>query len=264
MSSAPSAQSVNTAKANLLRGLAKFRAMGENSPVLKVVANWVGYVNIESKHVRHALKQMKEEGLINRHCSDDRVELTADGIDAAPEVEDVPTTNAEMQAMMLKMILEDQKGLPNAEKTTAVFNRLLDGKVHAKKDLVRAAGFKHPDNRAFRNLVNRMLSFGILENVGKGTVKLTDMAFRKEEGGQPLENGTESNAGAPLSSSSEESTNGGGGTGTGGSSSAGKVLRGSKRRRRSKSEAKRIADCRTGKQRKTLCGGMSSPRCPQH
>ena len=38
-------------------------------------------------------------------------------------------------AKMLNMILADPKGLPNEEKTTAVFQRLLDGKVLAKKVL---------------------------------------------------------------------------------------------------------------------------------
>jgi hypothetical protein len=188
----PSAQSVNAAKEKLLKALSEFRSIGQNRPQLKAVGQWAGYVNVDSKHVRHALGQLKEQEFIVR--GNGCIQLTEKGIEAAPAVEDTPNDVA-LQEKILQMILAEPKGLPSAENTTTVFHQLLDGKAHPKSDLVRTAGYTHVDSHAFRNLLKRMESLGMLDkSTKKGHVQLSDMAFAV--GGRPS---GKNDAGASLS-----------------------------------------------------------------
>jgi uncharacterized GH25 family protein len=64
-----------------------------------------------------------------------------------------PPTNEEIQEEFLGKILRNNKGIPNAEKTGMIFSKMLDGKSHAKKDLVKLVDYAGTDNKAFRNLM---------------------------------------------------------------------------------------------------------------
>jgi hypothetical protein len=71
--------------------------------------------------------------------------------------------------------LKNNKGIPNEEKTSMIFAKLLDGKSHTKQELVDLVGYVGPDNKSFRNLMACMKKMGLIE--ADGGVRFTDALF---------------------------------------------------------------------------------------
>ena len=203
---AASEASVKKARAAILQAMADLYAVGVTSASLHAVAAQAGYKGIEGKAFRTAVKQLRDAGIINR--TKDEIELTEKGIkEEMPEAATVPDSSA-MQAKLLEHILKE-KGVPSEEKTTKVYNCLLDGKPHSKKDLAKLAGYAGDDSKPFRNLMKRMLTLKIVEPVAGrgGLVQATDnnFPFGRPNGGSIATDGK-----AETTSSPTTSGNGGG------------------------------------------------------
>ena len=184
--SQPSFESIQKARENIMNALFEFYAVGKRGEMeTKTIAAYAGYSNITSKHVRTALKQLKDSNFIRQ--SKGMMEMTEKGAQSMPKPEQVPSNHA-MQTKLLAMLIKESAkagaNLPPPEKIVALFNILLDGEVHEKKALAKRVGYSH-DTKAFRNVIARMKAWGMLTGTSK--VTLTNMAFPVEKRGEPFE-----------------------------------------------------------------------------
>ena len=151
-----SAASIQKAREGILQVIADWHSVNIDTMKLQAVAEGAGYKGVEGKAFRTAIKELKDQGNIQK--SKDEITITAEGIKILPKPKGTPAkpTNEATHAKILEMLIKDRKGLPSEECITKVFNKMLDGKAHSKKILASVAGYAGTDSKPFRNLMNKM------------------------------------------------------------------------------------------------------------
>lgn len=163
-----SAASIQKAREGILQVMADWHSVNVDTMKLLAVAESAGYKGVEGKAFRTAIKELKDQGNIQK--SKDEITITAEGIKILPKPKGTPAkpTNESTQAKILEMLIKDRKGLPSEEKITKVFNKMLDGKAHSKKNLAHVAGYAGTDSKPFVNLMRKMKVY--FQGEGKGGI----------------------------------------------------------------------------------------------
>ena len=165
--------SIKKARDAILRVMANWHSVGVNTQKLQAVAVEAEYGSTDGKAFRTAVKNLKDEGIIIKQ--DTNIIMTDKGIKGLPKADKSPEapSNEKTQKKILEKILKS-KGVPPEPKTTLIFNTLLDGESHCKKDLAKIAGYDGTDNKPFRNLMAALKIFFVSP---KGAAQFSDALF---------------------------------------------------------------------------------------
>lgn len=140
----------------------KLRHRLEEAPKKRVAA----MAEISSSTFPSLISRMTKKGLVEKGSTSDTITITDMGMEQVDPI-DIPTSNEEVQ----QKIKEKLKGKP-----LRIFEILLDGKPHAKEDIMEAVDCTNP--KTFSPLLSRVLKKpGYIEYPSKGTVQLSDDCF---------------------------------------------------------------------------------------
>lgn len=137
----------------------------------------LGYSNPRSDKFAKALSLLtKTQGLAEKGSAKDTLKLTAKGLAAKPG-ETTPATLEEVHERFLARL--NGKAKCTAANIRTVWDVLADRKVHGVASLSSKCGYSNPRSFGNTKLIPLMKTMGLVEDAGKGKIKMTDKAFPK-------------------------------------------------------------------------------------
>jgi len=137
----------------------------KTNPLRKHVASLSGFQ--WNSTFKNTLTNYRQRGWVD-FPSSDTVCITAAGMEeAGPDAGDTPRSTEELHEEIKRKHLSGRK--------IELFDLMADGKVHERKALAERMGAKF--NSTFTNELWRMGQLYIVENVGRGKVRLADICF---------------------------------------------------------------------------------------
>lgn len=157
----------------ILGALKELLEIGITEPPRKQVALFAGYSNVASKGFANALSKLSKTNLYIEYPDSKTVRLTAAGTVAAGSVSP-PRSNAEVQEKIMTLL---------KPKEIDIFNLLIDGDAHDRKDIATSANYSNVASKGFANALSKLSTLEILEypkdpnDSKKKLVRLTQLAF---------------------------------------------------------------------------------------
>ena len=169
--------SVDKARGKILQAGADIHAFNPDPQDLKQVASDAGYSGIEGKAFRTAITNLKKEGFLTR--SKDIITWTPKGIATFPKAKDPPTPE-ERQAKFFETLCKNPEklpgGLPSDDKFKIIFDLLLDGKSHTKKELAEATEYSI-ETKKFRNAMKRLEAVKMIDSATGKSIQMKEGLF---------------------------------------------------------------------------------------
>ena len=161
------AKKKTTASKNALLGvIAQLAPLHQGKPPRDLVARRAGYGNGSNPSFKKALNRAKNKAYVDL-SNNTVVTLTELGQQEAGDPPDI-ATNEQAQETIMKEL---------SSKMQDAFKLLQDGKVHHRADLAKTMGYDTEKNQGFRKLLDRIRLKGYLDNVGKESVRLSDLCY---------------------------------------------------------------------------------------
>lgn len=153
------------------------KQMGQEIVSEKDLLIKTNYSGTDSKGYRDAMKRLRDDGHVEK--TKGNVSLTDGGMSYVEEnriaegiVEAV--TMADHQARLKVHIVQNAKA-PEA-KVVAVWNVLLDGKLHDANELLKVTGYSGTDSKGYRDIMMWLNKLDLLEKDGK-KFRFTDKMY---------------------------------------------------------------------------------------
>lgn len=152
--------------------------MGEETVSEKDLLLKTNYAGTDSKGYRDAMKRLRDAGHVEKKKGS--VSLTEGGKSFVEEnglVEATvqAVTMADHQARLKDHIVLNAKAPEN--KVMAVWNVLLDGKLHDVKELLEVSGYSGTDSKGYREIFSWLNKLDLLEKNGK-KFRFTDKMYQ--------------------------------------------------------------------------------------
>ena len=156
-----------TASKNALLGvIAQLAPLHQGKPPRDLVARRAGYGNGSNPSFKKALNRAKNKAYVDL-TENMVVTLTELGQQEAGDPPEI-ATNEQAQETIMKEL---------SSKMQDAFKILQDGKVHPRVDLAKMMGYDTEKNQGFKKLLDRIRLKGYLDNVGKESVRLSDLCY---------------------------------------------------------------------------------------
>jgi len=163
--------------------MADMEQMGITEVMESILLVATGYSRPDSNGYRDAMKQLKKElNYLEKTTKDKKTTytLTETGRNHLVEtgklvIPEEPASNEEYHEQLLQNLGKIVKA--PKEKLVAIFNTLKDGKWHSVADLLDASGYGRTDSNGYRNIMNGLKKFNLLEK-SKKSIRFSDEAFK--------------------------------------------------------------------------------------
>ncbi|CAB9508906.1 expressed unknown protein [Seminavis robusta] len=139
------------------------------------LSNHAGYGNPRSAGFGEAIKALTSEGLVAKGSENDTFTLTEEGISKKPE-KATPKTLSEYHDHFIGFLEKKVKG-GSEKRVREVWEILADRQIHDTKDIAGKLGYKNPRSFGNTKIIPTMKEMNLVEDAGKGKVKMTDKAF---------------------------------------------------------------------------------------
>jgi hypothetical protein len=138
------------------------------------LASIVGYQNPRSEGFTKAIKALMNDGIICKGGEKDTFALTEAGIAKKP-AEVRPTNISDLHDHYIEFLGKRIKA--GKDKLRPLWNLLADRQAKGVKKLSEELGYKNPVSFSNTKIIATMKEMKLLEDAGKGMVKMTDKAF---------------------------------------------------------------------------------------
>ena len=169
-------------RVRICNAMIKLRALNLHEPRRIYVARLAGFSSLTSSGFKDDIPALKKEGVIDSP-STDTYRLTPFGISSLPPATP-PQNNAEAHTHLLAIVKRvaapPKKPVP-PHKVEEIFNVLKDRQTHAQLDVAHSTGYSGTDSSGFSQIMSAFKHLGLVKNVGKGLICVTDLAFPFEE-----------------------------------------------------------------------------------
>jgi uncharacterized protein YdcH (DUF465 family) len=154
------------------------KQMGQETVSEKDLLIKTNYSRTDSKGYRDAMKRLCEDGHVKK--TKGNVSLTDDGMSFVEENrladETVQVVTMEDHQAQLKDHIVKNADAPEP-KVLAVWNFLLDGKLHDTSELLEVSGYSRTDSKGYREIMMWLNKLDLLEKAGK-KFRFTDIVYR--------------------------------------------------------------------------------------
>lgn len=156
----------------ILGGLAKLYAAGVTEPKRALLSLVTGY---PSKSLLTLMGKLKKKNLLvypDAHT----VRITSEGLSRVPSSATAATGSSGM--LTNKEIQNRLKSTLNLKfQPTRIFDALVDGKIHNKKELAMSLGLDGSKFASFKTYLSSLGGMGLVIYPTKDSIQLTDLAF---------------------------------------------------------------------------------------